>query len=144
MTALTVLTIFYDCLGGFANLVRNLLEALELLHLRNRVERRRQPPVRAEQLLRVQGSGFRVQGSGSRVQGVAGQDLLVDGGGEGEVVEEVCETLPHVRAAQGTTRYLLCAGFSEMCSGSEAGSYLRLIDFVEAGKHLPYLRTHSS
>ena len=70
---------------------------------------------------RVQGSGFRVQGSGFRVQGIGHrvQDLGL------RVWESAITTLSgcRVEEAQFKNNY-----FAEMCSGSEEGSYLRLID----------------
>ena len=57
----------------------------------------------------VQGSRFRASGTGGRVPGSA-------------FVEVAAAALPRPAAE---TNY-----FTEMCSGSEAGSYLRLIDFV--------------
>ena len=70
------------------------------------------------QPFRVQGSGFRVQGSGFSVQGsgfrVQGLGLSVEWHRGAE----------HLDAEHVQNNY-----FTEMCSGSEAGSYLRRIDF---------------
>ena len=74
---------------------------------------------------RVQGSGCRVQGSGCRVQGAGCRDLaLLDGGLEGALVD-------HRGRHEREGRHPVPAfQIREMCSASEAGSYLRLIDFV--------------
>jgi len=68
---------------------------------------------------RVSGFGFRVSGFGFRVSGF-GATPHPRGG-------RVSETTPGYSAQPRTP----CSNtLSEMCSGSEAGSYVRLIDFV--------------
>jgi len=73
-------------------------------------------------VLSVEGAGFRVQGSGCRVQGVGDRTVI-------------CEVLGGQALVVGSHRHLRGLGFrnnyfTEKCSGSEAGSSLRLEDFV--------------
>jgi len=80
---------------------------------------------------RVEGSGFRVRGSGFRVQ-VSGWGVEGRGGG---TMGPRCGASPDPSPPLsppafrfGVRRWVLgVQGFG--CSGSEAGSYLRLIDF---------------
>ena len=71
--------------------------------------------------------GFRVQGAAFRVQGSDLSAVLK--------VDELChrEVLKN-HLVQGLRVWGV--GFTEMCSGSEAGSYLRLIDLVGCGVYL--------